>query len=85
MKLLKKLPQLLLAGITALQLTACSKTVQGEEDPVTLWIGSDSPAGTDGDVVDGGAGYDVLYGGAGSDIYASSGNATNDSDWRVAA
>lgn len=43
MKRLKKLPQLLLAGIAALQLTACSKTVQWEEEVLlntgeTIWV-----------------------------------------------
>lgn len=43
MKHIKKLPQLLLVGVFALQLTACSKTVQWEEEvPLntgeTIWV-----------------------------------------------
>lgn len=43
MNLLKKLLQLLLTGVAALQLTACSKTVQWEEEVLlntgeTIWI-----------------------------------------------
>lgn len=57
--------QILVAVVAAMHLTACSKTVQWEEE-VPLNTEFDNILGDD-------------------TVYASSGNATNDLDWRVAA
>ena len=41
--------------------------VRADGEPIIIWSGSNSPTGTDGDVVDGGAGNDYIITGGGAD------------------